>query len=134
LYFVNNSSSLEICTVIISSSINLQINNWIPIILESYYSYYSLNTFEIVKHSGGVLRILNPKEQINEIQNVQLFLTDADYLIPGNNIEIVTYFGIKFNSIIYTPAERFLKSNLGFSIDEDILFFANTPEEKQLNI
>lgn len=84
----------------------IQLKQWIPLIIESYYTYETLNTFEIVKHSGKPLVILGPKNQIQEILAVIGFLIEAKFLSPKDKT-IVHYFGVDFESCTYEISDAF---------------------------
>lgn len=84
----------------------IQLKQWLPIIIESYLTYETLNTFEIIKHSGGVLRILGQEEHVKEIVNVLEFLVKAKFIIPKDE-KSVRYFGIDFFSYTYNISDKF---------------------------
>lgn len=84
----------------------IQLKQWIPVIIESCFTYETLNTFEIVKHSGGALRILGQEEHVKEIADVLEFLVKAKFLIPKNG-KSVCHFGIDFISYTYDVSNKF---------------------------
>lgn len=86
--------------------LEIQLKQWFPTIIESYFIYVSLNTFEVIKHSGGVLRILGQEEHVKEILNVLEFLVKAKFLFPKDG-KSVHYFGIDFFSYTYDISDSF---------------------------
>lgn len=84
----------------------IQLKQWIPVIIESYFTYETLNTFEIVKHSGGAFRILGQEDHVKEIVNVLEFLVKAKFLISKDK-KPVLHFGINFISYTYDISDKF---------------------------
>ncbi len=79
----------------------IRIRQWLPHIIKCIFEYEELNTYEIVKSTGGILRILgNAEEQVGEINAVLDFLTEAKYLIPQKSSQSY-YFGINFTNTAY---------------------------------
>lgn len=85
---------------------DIQLKQWLPVIIESYFTYETLNTFEIVKHSGAVLRTLGQKEHVKEITDVLEFLVKTKYLFP-KDIKSVKHFGVDFSSYTYDVSDKF---------------------------
>lgn len=85
---------------------DIQLKQWIPVIVESYFTYETLNTFEIVKHSGAVLRTLGQEEHVKEITGVLEFLVKTKYLFPKDT-KSVKHFGIIFFSYTYDVSDKF---------------------------
>lgn len=79
----------------------LQLKSWVPLVIESYLTYDTLNTFEIVKHSGRALVILGAEGQVDEILAVLDFLVKSNFLSAEENGKS-TYFGVTFNNYLYT--------------------------------
>ena len=84
----------------------MQLKQWIPLIIKAYFIYNSLNTFEIIKLSGGVLRILGGEEQVREIQTVLDFLVNSKFLTPKDK-RGAKHFGINFDSYTYDISDKF---------------------------
>lgn len=84
----------------------IQLKTWIPVVIEAYFTYDSLNTCEVIKHSGRPLIILGGKGHIDEILAVIDFLIKAEYLTP-NKLSTAIYFGINFDNYEYTVTEKF---------------------------
>jgi len=63
--------------------------------------YEELSTLEILKSTGGILRIFGKaEEQLAEINSVLDFLVKAKLLIPSKRGS-VRYFGIDFENVMY---------------------------------
>ncbi len=92
-----------------SRKLDAKIRDWLPHIFICYFEYESLNTLEIVKHTGGVLRILGDAQtQINEINDVLNHLEENN-LLKSSSTERAHYFGIDLESVTYKVLPDFIK-------------------------
>jgi len=85
---------------------DIQLKQWLPLVIESFFTYETLNTFEIIKHSGRPLVILGGEGQVKEILSVLNFLVESKLLIPRDK-ESAHYFDVTFDSFSYDVSENF---------------------------
>jgi hypothetical protein len=85
----------------------VRIEQWLPHIIYCHFEYESLNTLEIMKRTGGILRVLGKaKEQLEEINSVLEFLVKANFL-KRKSSSTVHYYGIDFQNVEYTVTSKF---------------------------
>lgn len=84
---------------------------WLPHIIVCQLEYDNLNTLEIMKQTGGILRVLGDANvQLDEIVSVLDWLVEKGLLqsVP-KSAKKSHYYGIDFNSISYMPSLAFEK-------------------------
>lgn len=86
----------------------VKIHQWLPHIIHCYFEYENLNTLEIIKQTGGIIRVLgNANEQLAEINSVLDFLVKAGFL-EYKSSSTAHYHGIDFQNVTYIATSKFI--------------------------